>query len=214
MQAMPRGDKVWYEDVAVLPRRWKEFFPTADQTPAEKMNALARLVLYCTLAVFAYNRQPRVLAIGGGALAVISLAFGHRRAEAFPTLAAPIASEGTARCTPPTRDNPFAIALLTDLNNGDRAPACAYDAVKDVVRPHFNDGLIRDSTDVYEVENSQRQFYTMPVTTNIPDTGAFSKFLYGNMPNCKQNMAACLPDGASSPGATAADTFPAPLPST
>lgn len=181
-------DKIWYEDVHVLWRRYAEFFPTADQTSEEKVNALVRLVLYATVAVFAYNREPRTLVLGLAVVAVVSFAFGRNRTEKYP--AEPIASLGTNTCTPPTKDNPFANVLLTDLAK-DRPPACAYDNVKDDIRKHFNDGLIRNATDIYERENSQRQFYTMPVTTGIPDTGAFANFLYGGMKSCKSNMADC-----------------------
>lgn len=189
------SDKIWYEDVAILPRRWREFFPTADQTPSERVNALVRLILYSSLAVFAYNRQPRTLVFGAAIVAVVSFAFGQQKREAFPTAAkagTPLVATGTAKCTAPTKDNPFANLLLTDLNKG-LPPACEYDSVKDDIRKNFNDGLFTNSTDVYERENSQRQFYTMPVTTGIPDTAAFSKFLYGNMTSCKEDASQCQP---------------------
>lgn len=182
------GDNIWYEDVRVLPARWGEFFPTASQTPSERVNALVRLVLYATVAAFAYNREPRTLVFGAGVVAVVSFAFGHRREEGYPT---PLAgAPDPPQCTPPTKDNPFANVLLTDLSKP-RPPACKYDAVKDSVRSNFNDGLFRNATDVYERENSQHQYYTMPVTTAIPDTGAFADFLYGGMKSCKENQGQC-----------------------
>ena len=185
------SDKIWYEDVQVLPRRWKEFFPTSDQSSEERVNALVRMVVYATLAAFAYNRQPRTLVLGAAVVAVVSVAFGQRRSEAYPSKPADVAPHTAAgACTPPTKDNPFANVLLTDLGKV-RAPACAYDSVKDAIRTNFNDGLIRNATDVYERENSQRQYYTMPVTTNIPDTGAFANFLYGGMKSCKDTPAHC-----------------------
>ena len=190
------GDKIWYEDVPVLLRRWKEFFPTPDQTPTEKVNALVRLVVYATAAIFVYNREPRTLVMGAAVVAVVSFAFGQQRQERYPMKPLePLAVTGTAECTPPTKENPFANVLLTDLSKN-RGPACAYDTVKDTIKTHFNDGLFRNATDVYETQNSQRQFYTMPVTSAIPDTGAFANFLYGGMKSCKANQADCGPDKA------------------
>lgn len=191
-----RGDKVWSEDVAVLWKRPAEFFPTADQTSEERINAFVRLALYASLASFAYNRQARSLVLGGAAVAVITLAFRGGSGEAFPVSrnSEPVqtAQARADGCTPPTKDNPFANVLLTDLKqNADRPPACAYDSVKADIRTHFNDGLMRNSLDVYEVENSQRQFYTMPVTNGIPDTGAFANFLYSGMKSCKSDQSAC-----------------------
>lgn len=187
-----QSDKIWFEDVSVLPRRWTEFFPTPDQTAEERVNALVRLIAYATLAAFVYNRQARTLVMGAATIAVVSFAFGQQRPERFPTRAAePIrGADGPAKCTRPTKDNPFANALLTDLAK-DRSPACAYDSVKDTIRTHFNDGLIRNVEDVYETQNSQRQFYTMPVTTGVPDTGAFAQFLYGSARSCKEDMKYC-----------------------
>ena len=190
-----RGDKVWSEDVGVLWKRPAEFFPTADQTSEERVNAFVRLVVYASLASFAYNRQTRSLVLGGAAVAVITVAF-RGGSEKFPVArnADPVqtAQARADRCTPPTKDNPFANVLLSDLaQSPDRPPACAYDSVKDEIRTHFNDGLMRNSLDVYQVENSQRQFYTMPVTDGIPDTGAFANFLYSNMKSCKSDQTAC-----------------------
>lgn len=183
---MQTGDKIWYEDVGVLFRRWKEFFPTADQTSTERVNAIVRLAIYATLAAFLYNRQARTLVAGAGVVAVLSFAFGHRRTEAL----APMVSPKSTECTKPSEDNPFANVLLTDLGQP-RPPACDYDSVKNDIAQHFNAGLFRNATDVYEKENSQHQFHTMPVTTTIPDTAAFANFLYGSMKSCKENGAHC-----------------------
>lgn len=189
-----QGDPVWYEDVGVLLARWTEFYPRPDHTTEERVNALVRLTLYATLAAWAYNRQPRTLVLGAGVIAVLSFAFSSRQGVASG--AAPGAAAGRllavgGQCTPPTRDNPFANVLLTDLGKPSRPPACAYDTVKDAVKSNFNAGLVRNASDIYERENSQHQFYTMPVTTTIPDTAAFSNFLYGGMRSCKTDAAAC-----------------------
>lgn len=185
------GDNVWYEDVGVLLSRWSEFYPRPDHTAEERVNALVRLTLYATLAAWVYNRQPRTLVIGAGVIAVLSFAFSSRQ-ESFPSgVAGRLLPVTAGKCTPPTRDNPFANVLLTDLGKPSRPSACEYDAVKDDVKANFNAGLVRNATDIYERENSQHQFYTMPVTTTIPDTAAFANFLYGGMRSCKADAAAC-----------------------
>lgn len=99
-----------------------------------------------------------------------------------------------AECTKSTPDNPFGNMLLSDLaTNPGRAPACKYDDQKDLVRSNFNIGLVRNAYDVYEKENSQRQWMTMPVTTSAPDTIAFAQFCYGNAgrPTCKEDPSRC-----------------------
>ena len=185
------GDSIWYEDVSVLPRRWTEFFPQPEQTAEERVNALVRLIVYATLAAYVYNREGRTLVLGLGAAAVVSLAFSHGVGggrERYP--GGPPQGPQPA-CQRPTADNPFANVLLTDLGKPPRPPACPYDSVKPEITDAFNTGLFRNATDVYSQENSQYQYYTMPVTTGIPDTTAFRNFLYGGMRSCKQDAAAC-----------------------
>jgi hypothetical protein len=188
---------VWYDDVGVLARRWSEFFPSPEHTHAERVNALVRLVAYATLATFVYNRSPRTLVMGAGIIALVSFVFsrGAQGTETFPKPSATLTTlSENATCTPPTKNNPFANVLLTDLGAAkERPPACQYDSVKDSITTFFNDGLFRNAADVYGRENSQRQFYTMPSTRRVPDTGAFAKFLYGDMKTCKQDQAHCPP---------------------
>lgn len=101
---------------------------------------------------------------------------------------------GKPACTASTPDNPFANMLLSDLaSDPGRPPACPYDSQKDLIRANFNRGLVRNVYDIYERENSQRQFYTMPVTTSAPDSLAFAQFCYGNSgrPTCKEDPTRC-----------------------
>jgi hypothetical protein len=95
-------------------------------------------------------------------------------------------------CQMSSPNNPFANVLLTDYaDNPDRAPACDYDVMKKEIRRNFNRGLIRDAHDVFEKENSQRQYFSMPVTTTYPDTKSFAEYAYGTKVGCKENPAAC-----------------------
>jgi hypothetical protein len=96
-------------------------------------------------------------------------------------------------CVRSTPDNPFGNVLLTEYGDDPHRPeACAYDTQRDAVRANFNKNFPRNLTDVYEVENSQRQFMTMPVTTGIPDTAAFADFVYGSgLRGCKYDNNNC-----------------------
>jgi hypothetical protein len=101
----------------------------------------------------------------------------------------PISAPG---CVRSTAENPFGNMLLTDISDRpDRPPACAYDDMKDDIEKNFEVGLFQNSTDLFKKENSQRQYYTMPVSTTLPDTYAFAQFLYGNAKNCKTVPSQC-----------------------
>jgi len=205
---MLASDPVWYSDVKVLARRPGEFFPARDQTPEERVNSMARLLLYCTLAVFLYSRQFKYVVFGLAGVAAVSLAYrGSTRAGQGPAgstaVRRPASTAGVRvdsvlpakrECTLSTPDNPFANMLVGDLaENPLRAPACGYDEQQDLIRRNFNRGLVRNAYDVYEKENSQRQWMINPVTTATPDTVAFAQFCYGNAGRrtCKEDPTKC-----------------------
>lgn len=176
------SDRIWYKDIFVLTKRPLEFFPTKSQSPAERLNALVRLLVYITLVLFAYTQNIRTVMIGLAAIATITLVHRGRGNNAgFPN----------DTCRHPTKDNPFANTLVTEYGKPRPPPPCEYDDVKEEIVKNFNDGLFRDVEDVYDKQNSQRQFYTHPTGGNPPDTHAFSEFLYSNSRNCKTNSAQC-----------------------
>lgn len=97
-------------------------------------------------------------------------------------------------CTRSTPDNPFANFLVADLaRDPGRPAACRYDEHKHEIETNFNRGLVRNAYDLYDKENSQRQFMTMPVTTSAPDTIAFAQFAYGGAGRrtCKEDPTRC-----------------------
>ncbi len=207
-------DDAWYDDMHVLIRRFDEFWPTAAQTPEERLNALVRLVAYCTLGFLAYKRDLKYVLFGLTAILVVTLVYRHvaeaevvaeareptrrvrrtSRPPAFGGLPPSTRAPLRRRCTPSSPSNPFANMLLSDLAaNPARAPACKYDEHKDLIRKNFNEGLVRNEYDVFEKENSQRQFMTMPVTTATADTIAFAQYCYGNAgrATCKEEPSRC-----------------------
>jgi hypothetical protein len=96
----------------------------------------------------------------------------------------------------PTKDNPLMNPLLGDISLGpDEPPAAANtdDAyIKDKIVETYNDKLYRDIDDLFERENSQRQFYTVP-TTYPNDQTAFANWCYKSADNsCKVDQRNCL----------------------
>ena len=204
-------DAVWYEDLRAIPRTWHAFWPRASMTVEERTNAIVRLLLYVTIAVYAYNRDIRVVGAGIAAIAVTSVL--HRRSPDVPVTAygttavdstmgatlgtlssvggpdAPTPAPATQRaCRRSTPANPFANHLLGDP--GDAPAACPYDEHKDAIRDNFNKDLFRDSTDLWEKHNSQRQFFSMPYA-KMPDTKAFAEFLSAPHRTCKEDPTVC-----------------------
>lgn len=106
------------------------------------------------------------------------------------------------KCTVPTIDNPFMNMTMKDYLNYDengniiqREEACDtsdIDIKKDI-DDKFKNNLYKDVNDLFGKFNSQRQFYTMPWTSIIPDiNGDFKNWLYKSPKSCKENQDYCL----------------------
>ena len=199
-------DKFWSENFGVLfeKRRLVEFVPTADMTQEEKLNALTRLALYVGLVLFVYNRSIWTLYIPILGMIFILFLFKMSRKQRGdvvdttpddPTKA--LKDDSTIikppLCTPPTRNNPFMNVLMNEwADNPTRPPACEYPGVEQEVNDHFNYDLYKDIDDLFEKNNGQRQFFTMPYTTIPNDQGSFARWLYEVPSTCKEDQENCL----------------------
>jgi len=105
------------------------------------------------------------------------------------------------------KKNPFSNVLLTEImDNPDRLPAppCFNPEVEEQVTKNVKNGvqfmnpnientnkqLYSSLWDNFELDNSNRSFYSMPSTRVENDQGAFGKYLYGDMPSSKESGAA------------------------
>lgn len=115
----------------------------------------------------------------------------------------------------PKSENPFSNVLVTDINgNPTKKPAPpAYNdqvnknilaAARDAVlnanpgNPEIPDKLFKDLGEQMSFEQSMRQFYSNPATTNPDDQKAFAEFCYGSMISCAEgNKFACARNAAA-----------------
>jgi hypothetical protein len=64
---------------------------------------------------------------------------------------------------------------------------------------YFNNDLYRNTDDIFNKENSQREFYTMPVNSIINDQTKFAEWCYKTPPTCREgNGIQCASDIISS----------------
>ena len=65
--------KVWFEDPKQLVKnkRILDFWPNSKQTPAERVNAASRFIIYATCILFVIRRDPRMFVLGATMLSVI-----------------------------------------------------------------------------------------------------------------------------------------------
>ncbi|ULY68621.1 hypothetical protein [Chlorella virus XW01] len=103
-------------------------------------------------------------------------------------------------CTKPTIDNPFMNYTVGDqIKNPKRLPACSIDLhiKKEIIKNFHN-----DYKDPYQepfnqmfknkFKPSDRNFYTLPVTTATNDQKGFAESLYGNIGLCKSFNEKCI----------------------
>ena len=107
-----------------------------------------------------------------------------------------------------TKKNPFSNVLLTQINDEPERKAAppsfnvdvSEDITKNVKRAvqmmnpgikNTNKQLFGDIFQNFELDQSNRQFFSTPSTRVTNDQGAYAEFLYNNMPSAKESS----PDG-------------------
>ena len=159
----------WYDDPSVLFGKdtWSIFVPTPRMSVPDALNAVVRFSAYLSALLFLTSLDPWYLLIVPAVMGLTVFLRGwfpeaKKMVETFVT-----SYVGEDR-TLPTADNPFMNAPLTDiLDNPNRPPAPA-DITKKEVRDKINaafaqtSNMYLDTTDVYDLVQSQRNFHTVP----------------------------------------------------
>jgi hypothetical protein len=99
----------------------------------------------------------------------------------------------------PTLNNPFMNTLMTDYIENpkkDKSPTYYEDTkeaeeMRNDINDKFKNDLYMGIDDVYEKNNSQRQFYTTPNTGIPSDQESYLNFMYPGMTSCKSDPKDC-----------------------
>ena len=97
-------------------------------------------------------------------------------------------------CRKPTVENPFTNIVFSDyLDASNVANPCNIDEknIQQDMQNLYNSTIFRNIQDVFERENSQRMFYTVPIRTIPNDQTEFANWLYKTGPTCKENSQNC-----------------------
>jgi hypothetical protein len=206
------GEKYWFLDINVLFDVFKlTHISFANQIPyPEKINNLVRISLWVGIAASIVMRTYLWLWLPIIIMAITYVIY-LLRVDAVNEEIRKVGPDATIkdlpqvvknrfeqfidmnRCVKPTVDNPFMNALNFDPRN--RKPACQVNSPQKMseIEQLFNTGLYRSASDIFGKNNSQREFYVMPVTTFPNDQEGFAKWLYGTPPTCKEgNGAQCV----------------------
>lgn len=191
-------DPFWKDDFSVLYNRDRltEFIPTIDMSVSERLNAIVRFAVYTGVLMGLIKNEiwPLYITIFGFAVTLFIETNRDKSSEQLLGFSDEV-------CTMPTDENPFMNPLQFE-NAEDKPQACNLEAafgehsVGDIVDEKFYKGLYQDSFDLFERNNSQREFYTTPGAPRHPTAEArhnFAMALYGNAPSCRSDPFDCVP---------------------
>ena len=186
----------WFDKPSILFDNTKmyNFFPKKNMQIEEQLNSLVRLSMIITVFLILLKRELNYIYITVFCLIFTYLIYNYSKndSEEFE-------NSKEKRIVNPTQDNPFMNVIQTDyLDNPNREAQSKLsnnieNNINEQIDKHFNYNLYKDIDDVFNRRNSQRQFYTTPVTTIPNQQMKFAKWLYNSPPTCKEgNGYSCI----------------------
>lgn len=158
----------WYDDPSVLFTKdtWYTFVPTPAMSVPDALNAVVRFAVYLSTLLFLTSLDPwylMLIPLVMGITIFLNAWFPQVRKMTETFVSSYVGKDETM----PTPDNPFMNAPLSDIHvNNERPPAADVTRmdVRDKVNEAFaqTSNIYMDTTDVYDLVQSQRNFHTVP----------------------------------------------------
>jgi len=197
-KTIEKRDLFWYEDPTILfaTDRLDEFFPSKPMTIEEQLNATVRLLLYISIILIVYSGNINYIYIVIFGLIMTYLIYKYSDDKSLKKVKKEDFVSNyneNKNYVLPTIDNPFMNVQFDDyIKNPNRDSLNKLNNYKNpkldnLIEQKFNYNLYKDVSDIFDKNNSQRQFYTMPVTTIPNEQTLFAKWLYHTPPTCKEN---------------------------
>ena len=218
----------WTESPRVLFDNASDFFPFSEESKScstTALNSLTRFSVYLGLLLCLVTRNNIYFGIPVlGAILSVALFYNMKNqgtlrkgliptmGEGFtPNIVGSSASDkivediiGTKARTGPTGTNPFMNILINEIGDYPKKPPAKYAVspeVKKTIDDSFEVSLYGDPGDVWNKNQGQREFYTMPSTSVPNDRDSFQNWLY-RIPGktCKEgNTSVCRTGTDGSP---------------
>lgn len=199
-----------------------EFFPTNKMSLKRKIYATIRLVCLLTVIGFIMTNNASFIVVGIFTSVFLYLLYyyqtslndpEHATKENFSNINTQQQLDNVINTTykDGTKKNPFSNVLLTDYTDDPtRNPAPpafnqdGFDSITSNVKKtvqflnptidNTSEQLFGDLYNKFELDTSNRNFFSNPNTRIPNDQGAFANFLYGLMPSCKEDGIQCVKD--------------------
>jgi Ca2+/Na+ antiporter len=199
-----------------------EFFPTNKMSLKRKIYATIRLVCLLSVIGFMITNNISFIVVGILTSAFLYLLYYYQTFLATPTdtnkenftninTQKELDTIINTTYQDGTKKNPFSNVSLTDYTDDPtRKPAPpsfnqdGFDAITSNVKKtvqflnptidNTSEQLFGDLYNKFELNTSNRNFFSNPNTRIPNDQGAFANFLYGLMPSCKEDGIQCVKD--------------------
>jgi hypothetical protein len=191
------SDPIWFEDFTILFRedRFLEFFISKDLTFEEKLNSIVRLGIYISIMIALYKNNPKFLLIS-----IIPSVFTYFVYKNFSSkdyspevpdkyIETYYRKPEQKKILEPTVDNPFMNYNIVEPLKGVPQNYSKNDEkskeLRKTIEDKFSNNIYRDVDDVFDRNNSKRQFYTVPP---LVDDGEYKNFLFGGLKSGKEDQ--------------------------
>lgn len=183
------NDKFWLDDYKVFfeDNRYLYFFPNKTMSRIEQLNAISRFGFYLLVLLLITSNKEEWLFIPFLLITIsIVLYFIEKMTKKE--------KKEKRKCKMPTKQNPYMNTLMTLDDENNSIPACDINnnEVKTEMKKEFNRDLYRNIDDLFERKNSERQFYTLPASTDPSDRDKFLDWVYKPVRTCKEDGLQCL----------------------
>ena len=190
------SDPFWADDISILydMDRLREFYPSPDMTDVEKLNCIVRFSLFLGILLYLYHSKPIYFYIP---IVIMTSTYLFREIRNRKELKLEDFKNKNKvkeeKCSKPTSNNPFMNPnFVTDNFETKEKPCNPLETeVQKDIDIKFNENLFKDVSDVYGRINSDRQFYTVPVSQIPNKQKEFGEWLYGGK-TCKGDNVGCL----------------------
>ena len=195
----------WFKDISILYNKnyLLEIIPKKEYDFSRKLNAVVRFAVYYSILLYIFKRDGNILCFpfitivitvflhrtnrdetNDDAMKGLMSSKGHTSMEDIDAMIMDINKDVFRE---PDDDNPMMNQNTFDLYENKKAvPTYNNPGMKRKVEETLDNGIFKDSNDLFNRRNSQRQWYTMPNTEAMNKQTEFAKWCYMTPPTCKE----------------------------
>lgn len=180
---------LWTEDINQLFK--PVLIPTDHMSIEDKLNAITRFIIMVGTIVTLISRDTRILLLMIILVLMIPLIYSfqnkyQQQADTFLNQKK-LGVVNKEICVKPTLNNPFMNPSVFEMNDNHGSCPIYDEKIEDEVDKLFASNVFKNADDIYDRENSKRQFYSVPGKRIPNDQTKFANWLYKTPPTCKEN---------------------------